>query len=166
MAGEEEAGEEEAGEEEAGADEAGGGFPSADAYGRSLKGFGVNMLVRDVARSVGFLGEVLGVEAVYQDRDFAVCRHGGQEWMLHSDASYHSNPLLGLAGDGAIRGAGLELRLYGIDPDAAAARAEAAGFPVLQAPQDKPHGLRETFLVDPDGYVWVPSVEKTEAPEA
>ncbi|WP_420346019.1 VOC family protein [Pelagibius sp.] len=135
-------------------------FPSADAYGRSLKGFGINILVRDVARSVAFLTEILEVEAVYAERDFAVCRHRGHDWMLHSDASYHSNPLLALTGDGAIRGAGLELRLYGIDPDAAAARAEAAGHTVLQAPADKPHGLREAFLVDPDGYVWVPSVEK------
>lgn len=142
------------------ADDGKGGFPSADAYGRSLTGFGVNMLVRDVARSVAFLGDILGVEAVYAERDFAVCRHKGQDWMLHSDASYHSNPLLALTGDGAIRGAGLELRLYGVDPDAAAARAEAAGHTVLQAPADKPHGLREAFLVDPDGYVWVPSVEK------
>ncbi|HIP79318.1 MAG TPA: hypothetical protein EYH07_12750, partial [Kiloniellaceae bacterium] len=61
-----------------------GGFPSADAYGRSLKGFGVNILVRDVARSVAFLSEVLQVEAVYADRDFAVCRHNGHDWMLHS----------------------------------------------------------------------------------
>ena len=142
------------------ADDGKDGFPSADAYGRSLKGFGVNILVRDVARSVAFLTEILEVEAVYAERDFAVCRHKGQDWMLHSDASYHSNPLLALTGDGAIRGAGLELRLYGIDPDAAAARAEAAGHTLLQAPADKPHGLREAFLVDPDGYVWVPSVEK------
>ena len=137
-----------------------GGFMSADAYGRSLRGFGVNLLVRDVARSVAFLTEVLEVEAVYAERDFAVCRHQGQEWMLHSDASYHSNPLLALTGDGAIRGAGLELRLYGVDPDAAARRAEAGGHHVLQAAQDKPHGLREAFIVDPDGYVWVPSVAK------
>lgn len=137
-----------------------GAFMSADAYGRSLRGFGVNMLVRDVARSVAFLTEVLEVEAVYAERDFAVCRHQGQEWMLHSDASYHSNPLLSLTGDGAIRGAGLELRLYGVDPDAVAQRAEAGGYVVLQAAADKPHGLREAFIVDPDGYVWVPSVAK------
>jgi len=142
-----------------------GGFLSADAYGRSLKGFGVNMLVRDVARSAAFLAEVLEVEAVYRDRDFAVCRYQGHEWMLHSDASYHSNPLLSLTGDGAIRGVGLELRLYGVDPDAAAARAAAAGHVVLQQAQDKPHGLREAFIVDPDGYVWVPSVEKAAVPE-
>src|SRR3546814_12346566 len=82
----------------------------------------------------------------------------GRQWLLHSDASYHSNPLLALTGDGAIRGAGLELRLYGVDPDTAAARAEALGFTVLQAPADKPPGLREAYIVGPDGYVWVPSV--------
>lgn len=135
-------------------------FMDADAYGRSLKGFGVNILVSDVAATLAFLTGVLGVETVYADADFAVCRHGGQEWMLHSDASYHSNPLLALTGDGAIRGAGLELRLYGVDPDAAAARAEAAGHSVLQPATDKPHGLREAYIAGPDGYVWVPSVHK------
>ncbi len=135
-------------------------FPDADTYGRSLTGFGVNLLVRDVAASLASLTEVLEVEVIYADRDFAVCRHGGQEWMLHSDASYHSNPLLALTGDGAIRGAGLELRLYGVDPEAAAARAEAAGHTVLQPATDKPHGLREAYIAGPDGYVWVPSVHK------
>ncbi len=140
-------------------------FMSAEAYGRSLKGFGVNILVSDVAASLAFLTGVLGVEVVYSNADFAVCRHGGGEWMLHSDASYHANPLLALTGDGAIRGAGLELRLYGVDPDAAAARAEAAGHSLLQAPADKPHGLREAYIAGPDGYVWVPSVEKREQPQ-
>lgn len=140
-------------------------FMSADAYGRSLAGFGVNLLVSDVAASLAFLSDVLGVEVVYSDADFAVCRHGGSEWMLHSDASYHSNPLLALTGDGAIRGAGVELRLYGVDPDAAAGRAEAAGHTLLQAPADKPHGLREAYIAGPDGYVWVPSVHKAEKPQ-
>ncbi|GAB4392570.1 MAG: hypothetical protein Tsb0032_08710 [Kiloniellaceae bacterium] len=140
-------------------------FMDADTYGRSLKGFGVNILVRDVAATLAFLQEVLGVEAVYADRDFAVCHHGGQQWMLHSDASYHSNPLLALTGDGAIRGAGLELRLYGVDPEAAVARAEDAGHTVLQPPTDKPHGLREAYIAGPDGYVWVPSVHKAAKPQ-
>jgi catechol 2,3-dioxygenase-like lactoylglutathione lyase family enzyme len=135
-------------------------FMSAEAYGRSLRGFGVNILVSDVTAMLGFLTEVLAVETVYGDADFAVCRHAGQEWMLHSDASYHANPLLALTGDGAVRGAGLELRLYGVDPDRAAALAEAAGFTVLQPPGDKPHGLREAYIAGPDGYVWVPSLPK------
>lgn len=137
-------------------------FPDADSYGRSLTGFGVNILVADVAASLAFLTEVLSVAVVHAERDFAVCRYRDHQWMLHSDASYHSNPLLALTGDGVIRGAGLELRLYGVDPDAAAARAAAQGFHILQAPADKPHGLREAFIVGPDGYVWVPSVHKKE----
>ena len=98
---------------------------------------------------------MLDLETVYADTDFAILRHGGVEWMVHSDASYHSNPLLGLTGDGALRGVGVELRVYGVDPDEAAARAAAAGNPILQAPADKPHGLRECYLIAPGGSVWV-----------
>jgi hypothetical protein len=32
------------------------------------------------------------------------------------------------------------------------------GFKVLVETADKPHGLREAYLVDGDGYVWVPDV--------
>jgi len=136
-------------------------MPAPD-YGRSLRGFGVNLLVENVARAVAFQIEVLGLEVVYQDGDIAVIRHrdaGGSshEWMLHADHTYDDHPLLGLTGDGALRGAGAELRLYDHDPDAAEARARARGDHVLAASADKPHGLREVYLVDPDGYVWVPS---------
>lgn len=129
---------------------------TAPEYGHSLKGMGINLLVRDAAASLPFFTEVLGVELVYGDADFAVLRHGGQEWMLHSDHTYSENPLLALTGDGAIRGAGAEFRLYDLDPDAAEARAIAAGYDVLQSATDKPHGLRECYLVDRDGYIWVP----------
>ena len=131
-------------------------FMSAPDYGRSLGGFGVNLLVSDVARAASFQTEVLAVELVYQDQDFAVLTYGGHQWMLHADHTYGEHPLLALTGDGAIRGAGAELRLYGVDPDAAEARARARGDTVLAASADKPHGLRECFLADPDGYIWVP----------
>jgi catechol 2,3-dioxygenase-like lactoylglutathione lyase family enzyme len=135
---------------------------SGDDYGRSLRGFGVNLLVRDIARSVAFQTEVLASEVVYADADFAVIRHRGadgslHEWMLHADHSFSDHPLLSLTGDGVIRGAGIELRLYDHDPDAAERRALARGDHVLAESSDKPHGLRECCLVDPDGYVWVPS---------
>jgi len=128
----------------------------ADAYGRGLKGLGINLLVRDVARSVTFLTEVLGLQLLYSDRDFAALRHDGQDIMLHADHTYGEHPLLALTGDGALRGVGVELRLYGVDPDAAEARARQRGDPVLAPSRDKPHGLRECYLVDPEGYVWVP----------
>jgi catechol 2,3-dioxygenase-like lactoylglutathione lyase family enzyme len=137
-------------------------WQTAPSYGRSLKGFGVNLLVRDVARAVAFQTEVLGVQVVYQDPDFAVLRHvdragQGHEWMLHADHAFGAHPVLALTGDGAVRGAGIELRLYDSDPDAAEARARERGDPVLSPCADKPHGLRECCLADPDGYVWVPA---------
>ena len=47
------------------------------------------------------------------------------------------------------------MRLHGCDPDAAEAAARRLGFKVLVETTDKPHGLREAYLVDADGYVWV-----------
>ncbi len=131
---------------------------AADAYGRSLTGMGVNLLVREVARSVAFLNEVLGLETVYADADFAVLRYADQDVILHADHTYAKHPLLALTGDGALRGVGVELRLYGIDPDAAEARARARGDTVFAETRDKPHGLRECYLADPDGYIWVPGI--------
>jgi catechol 2,3-dioxygenase-like lactoylglutathione lyase family enzyme len=140
------------------------GFMSAEKYGRSLKGLGINLLVRDVARSVAFGREVLGATVAVADKDFAVLRYTkgrtAAEWMLHADGTYHANPLLPLLDDSAPRGLGLEIRLYDCDPDEAVRRAEAHGHHVLQAATDKPHGLREAYILDPDGYCWVPGRPK------
>ena len=141
----------------------GGDFPSADDYGRSLKGLGINLLVRDVARSIDFARLVLGAELVHGDADFAVLRQGPAnrpqaEWMLHADGTYHSHPLPGLLSDVQVRGAGVEIRLYHCDPDRAVAAATAHGYHVLAPAADKPHGMREAHILDPDGYCWVPSL--------
>ena len=123
-------------------------------YGRSLSGFGVNLLVREVAPSVAFHRAVLNATVVYEDPDFAVLRHGSAEMMLHADHTYDRHPIRGrLAGK---RGNGLELRLHQADPDAAEAAARAGGYEVMAAAADKGHGLREVYIVDPDGYIWVP----------
>ena len=90
--------------------------------------------------------------------DFAIVTYGGQVFQLHGDATYHSNPLLALLPEIPPRGAGIEIRLYDTDPDAAVARAKAAGGTILQAPTDKPHGLREAYILCENGYAWVPSV--------
>ena len=61
------------------------------------------------------------------------------------------------------RGAGLELRLHGCDPDDVAQRARQRGYQVLDDPRDQPdHGLREAFILDDDGYIWVPDVPLTD----
>ena len=82
--------------------------------------------------------------------------------MLHADHAYDHHPLhkyiAGVA-DGR-RGLGAELRVMGIDPDAAEARAKAAGVKIIQPAADYPHGWRDTMLADPDGYVWAVGVAK------
>ena len=139
----------------------GEGRPDADAFGRALpRGIGINLLVRDVAESLRFQTAVLGATVRYWDRDFAILEALGSVWMLHHDRTYRDHPLVGIAQGADGRGAGAELRLYGLDPDQAEAACEAGGGIVLAGAADKPHGLREAYLLDPDGYLWVPSVPK------
>ena len=131
---------------------------SAEDYGRALRGLGFNLLVTDVARAVGFATEVLGATSFHDDEDFAALRWNGADFMFHADHTYRGNPLLGVVGGVEGRGAGVELRLYGCDPDEAEARARQLGFTVLAGAMDKPHGLRECVILDDEGYAWVPSV--------
>lgn len=126
-------------------------------FGASLKGLGLNILVRDVLAEVRFLEAVFGMTSHRVSRDFAIVAYGGQVFQLHGDHTYSANPLLGLLPEAPPRGAGVEIRLYDSDPDAAAGRAEAGGWHVLQAPADKPHGLREAFILCENGYAWVAS---------
>ena len=127
-------------------------------YGRSLHGMGVNLLVRETARTVEFARDVLGLTIVYADADLAVLRHGEHEWMVHADHTYDAHALLPRTRIAALRGGGIEFRVHGVDPDAAVAAAQRLGFEVLDAPNNKPHGLREAYILDADGYVWVPDV--------
>ena len=127
-------------------------------YGRSLRGLGFNLLVTDVARSVAFAVEVLGATSFYDDDDFAAMKLHGGDFMLHADHTYRGNPLSGIVAGVEVRGAGVELRVYGCDPDAAETRARAGGWTVLAGSIDKPHGLRECIIIDDDGYAWIPGM--------
>ena len=132
----------------------------ADEYGRSLVGFGVNLLVPDIDRALHFQTGVLEAQVVYSDPDFAVLRGFGAQWMFHADHTYHDHPLHGSLTSELARGIGIELRLHGCDPDAAEHRARNLGYTVFASAMDKPHGLRETYLLDKDGYLWVPDVPR------
>jgi len=130
---------------------------SAGDFGASLRGIGLNLLVRDVGREVAFLKALFGMEAFQPTVDFAIMTYGDQVFQLHVDGTYHSNPLLGLLPETPPRGAGIEIRLYDSDPDVVEAGAEAAGGVVLQGATDKPHGLREVYVLCENGYAWVAS---------
>ena len=127
-------------------------------YGRALRGIGFNLLVRDVPRAVTFAVEVLGATSFFDNDDFAALRLNGSDFMFHADHTYRDHPLSGVVKDVEARGAGVELRIYGGDPDVAEAKARALGHTVLAGSMDKPHGLRECMIMDEEGYVWVPGV--------
>jgi uncharacterized glyoxalase superfamily protein PhnB len=131
---------------------------SADAYGRGLRGLGFNLLVRNIPSSVKFCTEVLNSTTFFTDENFAAMRLNGGDFMLHADHTYRGNPLLGIVAGVEGRGAGVELRVYGLDPDGAEKRARDGGWTVLAGAMDKPHGLREAMILDGDGYLWIPSV--------
>jgi predicted enzyme related to lactoylglutathione lyase len=130
---------------------------TAEDFGKSLKGVGINILVRDVLAQITFLESVFELKAHRASADFAIIAYGDHVFQLHSDGTYHSNPLLTILPENPPRGAGVEIRLYETDPDEAAKRAEAYGAMVLQPPSDKPHGLREAYILCDNGYAWVPS---------
>lgn len=131
---------------------------SAADFGRSLRGIGVNILTRDVAALAGFLAQVFGLSVHRLSADFALVAHGGMMLQLHRDTTFAAHPLHGLLPEAGPRGAGVQIYLFGIDPDTAAARAPEAGGVVIEAPQDKPHGLREATILAPEGQAFSPAV--------
>ncbi len=130
-----------------------------EAFGRRLpQGLGVNLLCRDLPAETEFCVNVLGARLIRGDQHFATLTIAGSIFLLHSDWTYRDHEFRGVFEGETLRGRGIELRLYGVDPDQAEERARARDGVVLAASADKPHGLRECHLVDPEGYVWVPSV--------
>lgn len=132
----------------------GDAFMPADEYGRAMPKFSVNLLVRNVEKSLSFYRDVLGATVRYADGDFAALSLVGTEFMLHADHTYDHHPLYQRLQGAGPRGTGAELRVLGIDPDRVEARAKAADVTILQPAKDFAHGWREVMLVDPDGYIW------------
>lgn len=132
----------------------GDAFMPADKYGRALPKFSVNLLVRNVERSVEFYRDVVGVTVRYADGDFAALELLGWNFMLHAGHTYDHHPFFARLSGSGPRGDGAELRFLGVDPDAIEQRARKAGATILRPTKDYGHGWREVIMVDPDGYVW------------
>jgi hypothetical protein len=89
----------------------------ADDFGRSLpRGIGVNLLVRDMAAELAFCRDCLGAMILDSDEDFAAIELCGSVFMLHADHSYSHHPMSGIVAGTDTRGAGIEIRVYGLDP--------------------------------------------------
>jgi catechol 2,3-dioxygenase-like lactoylglutathione lyase family enzyme len=131
---------------------------SAAEYGRTLSGLSVNLIVREVARSIPFYTGVLELRLLYSDEDFAAFEREGVRLQLHADHTYAQMPWAKRLAESSPRGLGAEVRILGIDPDAAERRARAGGFTVAVPVRDWPHGWRDCVLEDPDGYTFAVGV--------
>jgi len=131
---------------------------SAADYGRTLTGLSVNLIVRDLVRSIPFYADVLELRLLYSDEDFAAFEREGVRLQLHADHTYAQMPWAPRLRDDGRRGFGAEIRILGIDPDAAEKRARDGGFTVLVPVRDWPHGWRDCVLEDPDGYTFAVGV--------
>ncbi len=131
---------------------------AASEYSRTLKGLTLNLLVKEIKPALNFAQEVLAAEVVYSDPDFAVLSVNGAEWMLHADHTYDKHPMGDTVSTDAARGAGIEIRLHGCDPDTAEQAARIGGYEVMSPATDMGHGVREAFIRDQDGYIWAPDV--------
>lgn len=133
-------------------------MPSTE-YGRRLTGLTVNLLVSDIAASLPFYIDVLGLKALYSDPDFAALEGDGVQMMLHADHAYDRfAPEIARLAEPAKRGTGAEIRIMGPDPDLVEARARERGFTVNVPAQDFKHGWRECRLEDGNGYMFAVGV--------
>jgi catechol 2,3-dioxygenase-like lactoylglutathione lyase family enzyme len=130
-------------------------MPAAQ-FARTLGGISLNLIVRDVAASLPFYTDVLGLKALYSDPDFAALEGpGGWHMMLHADHTLdHSAAETARLSEPGKRGTGAEIRLLGLDPDLVEKRALAGGFTVNVPTRTYPHGWRECRLEDSNGYMF------------
>ena len=129
--------------------------PAID-YSRELNGLTINLLVNNISKATEFITNVIEAKIIYEDIDFAAIEGFGSKWCFHADHTYDKHPLTSFINKKQIRGNGIELRLLGCNPDQAEMRAKKYGFKVISKSQDKPHGLRECYIIDSAGYCWVP----------
>jgi len=57
---------------------------SAEEFGASLRGLGVNIIVTDVLRTAKFLTQVFDITGHRLGPDFAIMRSGGAKWWIHN----------------------------------------------------------------------------------
>jgi catechol 2,3-dioxygenase-like lactoylglutathione lyase family enzyme len=117
--------------------------------------FRIELFVNDVDASIRFYQRALGFRVVRREADYASLELG--------DAVLGLAPIMKLpaCGEGpgftrarlaGVRGAGVEIVLEVSDVDTAAEAAVEAGYRLVEPLRERPWGLRDFRVVDPDGY--------------
>jgi predicted enzyme related to lactoylglutathione lyase len=113
----------------------------------------MELFVEDLDRAIAFYRDALGFALLRRDNGYASVRRGdvtlglGPIAKLPDVGGYFTRPRLR-----ANRGLGVEIVLEVADVAAEEARVRAAGYSVVEPLRDRPWGLADFRLTDPDGY--------------
>ncbi len=114
----------------------------------------LELFVEDMDASIGFYTRVLGFEVLREHPgDYASLRCGdvtlgiGPITKLPKEGGYFTREIASLR-----RGLGAEIVLEIDEVDEWHRRVLGCGYPIFELPQDRPWGLRDFRIVDPDGY--------------
>ena len=117
-------------------------------------GLRLELFVEDMGESVSFYRRVLGFEVVREEPgDYASLRSGdvmlgiGPVAKLPETGGYFTRSIASQR-----RGLGVEIVMEVDDLSVAHRRVLASGHPVFEPPQQRPWGLRDFRIVDPDSY--------------
>jgi lactoylglutathione lyase len=108
----------------------------------------VILYVDDLAASVGFYRDVVGLDHKFTDAGYAEFDAGGVRFAL-----YERRRAEWLTGRDVAPGAGGEVVVMVEDVDACAERLAGLGVVLLSGPADRPWGHRTVHVADPDGFV-------------
>jgi lactoylglutathione lyase len=117
--------------------------------------FRIELFVDDLDAAVRFYEGALGFRMTRREADYASLERGdavlglGAVAKLPADGEGPGFTRARLAG---VRGAGVEIVLEVPDVDAALKAAQRAGVRVVEPLRERPWGLRDFRVVDPDGY--------------
>jgi PhnB protein len=108
------------------------------------------LAVRDTEAAARFYEAAFGAAVVESFGSVLVLELAGRRVGLAPEAPELGTPAPETAGGTTVR-----LSLHVDDPDAAAARAVAAGARLMFPVEDQPYGLRQGRVVDPFGHHWL-----------
>ena len=114
----------------------------------------LELFVEDMETSIGFYTRVLGFEVVRSEPgNYASLRNGevvlgiGPISKLPEEGGYFTGEIVSLR-----RGLGVEIVLEVEDVDGWHRRVVDSGHPIFEPLRERPWGLRDFRIVDPDGY--------------
>lgn len=117
-------------------------------------GMRLELFVEDMEASIAFYTQVLAFEVTrHEPDDYASLRWGnailgiGPVAKLLKEGGYFGRDI-----SSRRRGLGVEIVLEVDDVEEWHVRVEASGHPILEPLQDRPWGLRDFRIADPDGY--------------